>query len=79
MCEMLQLFVNTLTGGDKYSLLNRDNLMQPTEMKLSKKEKAYSQLFFVCLKFRPNFEHFEKKDDRHSLCISEITECKRSG
>ena len=46
MCEMLQLFVNTLTGGDKYSLLNRDNLMQLSEMKLSKKEKAYSQLFF---------------------------------
>ena len=26
------VFFNTLTGGQKYSLLNRDNLMQLTQM-----------------------------------------------
>ena len=26
-----------------------------------------------------NFEHLEIKDDPHSLCISEITDCKEDG
>ena len=26
-----------------------------------------------------NFEHFEKKDDPHSLCISKIRNCERRG
>ena len=32
ICKLLGLFVNTLTAKDKYSLLNRDNLMQPFQM-----------------------------------------------
>ena len=31
------LFVNTVTADDKYSLLKRDNLTQPIQMQLSKK------------------------------------------
>ena len=41
--KILRLFVNTLTANDKYSLLNRDNLTQPTEMHLSQKEKSFSK------------------------------------
>ena len=37
--------MNTLTAGHKFSPLNRDKLTQPTEMILSKKEKAFSQTF----------------------------------
>ena len=31
ICKILGLFINTLTADDKYSLLNRDNLMQPIQ------------------------------------------------
>ena len=41
--EILGLFVNTLTADDKYSLYNSKNLQQPIEMKLSKKERTFSQ------------------------------------
>ena len=35
--EFLGLFVNKLTADDKYSLRNSDNLWQPIQMQLSKK------------------------------------------
>ena len=37
ICKILGLFVDTLTTDDKYSFLNRDNLIQSIQMKLSKK------------------------------------------
>ena len=60
-CKDLRLFVNTLTADDKYSLLNRDNLMQPIQMHLSQKQKSFSELFCKFFKSRSNFEHFLKK------------------
>ena len=33
-----ELFVNTFTTDDKYSLLNRENLTQPIHMQLSQKQ-----------------------------------------
>ena len=38
------------------------------------KEIIFSQFFAASLKWTSNFEHFEKKDDPHRLCIFEITE-----
>ena len=35
--KILRLFINILTADDKYSLLIRDNLEQPIQLKLSKK------------------------------------------
>ena len=46
ICTMLGTFVNTLTVDDKYSLLNRDNLLQHHQMQLSPKEKNFSDFFF---------------------------------
>ena len=43
-CKILRLkFVNkhTLTANDKYSVLNRDNLMQSIQMHLSQKQKKF--------------------------------------
>ena len=37
----LRFFVNILTIQDKYSPLNRDNLMQPTQTQLSLKQKMF--------------------------------------
>ena len=67
------MFVNTLTVDHKYSLLNRGDLTQPIQIVLSQKEKNFSEFFSSFLKGTLNFEHFQKKDDPHSRCISEIT------
>ena len=64
--KIVRLFVNTLTVNDKHYLLNRDNLTQPIQMQLSKKQKNFSESFFRFLKSILNFKHLPKKDDPHS-------------
>ena len=73
LCKILGLFVNTLTDVGKYSLLYRDILTQQIQIQLSQKPKTFSQLFSGILKPTLNFEHFQKKDDPHSRCCSQIT------
>ena len=73
LCTILRLFVNILTADDKYSLINRGNFTQPIQILLSKKQKTFSEFFSSFFKCTLNFEHFEKKDNPHSRCISEIT------
>ena len=43
-------------------------------MQLSQNQKTFFEFFVGFLKFRLNFEHFLKKDDRHSFYISEWTD-----
>ena len=65
--KIVRLFVNTLTGDEKYSLLNRDNLAEAAiQILLSEKQKAFCNCFFAFLKFRLNFENFPERDDPHS-------------
>ena len=66
ICKVLRVLVNTLTADDKYSLLNRDNLTQPTQMQFSRKGEIFSEVFLTFLTFRLNFEHFPKKGDPHN-------------
>ena len=73
LCKILKLLVKTLTDDEKYSLLYRDNLMQPIQILLSQKQKIFSEFFSAFLKSTLNFEHFQQKDDPHSRCISQIT------
>ena len=68
-----------MSAVDKCSLPNRDNLMQPIHMQLSEKIKAFSRFFNVFSKSRLRFEYFQKKDDAHSLFISEATACEKHG
>ena len=72
LCKILRLFVNTLTDDDKCFLLYRDNLTQPIQILLSQKQNALYQFFSAFLKSTLNFEHFGKKDDPPSRCISQI-------
>ena len=44
--KILRLFVKIFTANDKYSLLNRDNLMQLIQMQLSQKSKSFLNFFF---------------------------------
>ena len=76
--EILGLFLNTVTANDKYSLHNREKLQEPIQMLLWNKQKTFSAFFAPFLKSTSNLEHFERKDDPHSLSILEITDCKRS-
>ena len=68
--ENLELFVNTLTANDKYFSCNGENLLQAIQLQLLIKEK----FFFYFIKSTSNLKHFEKRDDCHNLCISEITD-----
>ena len=77
LCKFLRLLVKTLTDDEKYSLLYRENLIQPIQILLSRKGKTFSELFSAFLKSTLNFEHFQKKDDPHSRCISQITASKK--
>ena len=61
-----RLFVNIPTVDDKHYLLNRDNLTQPIQMQLCKKQKAFSEISLAFLNSLLNFKHFRKKDDPHS-------------
>ena len=73
LCKFLRLLVKTLFDDEKYSLLYRENLTQPIQILLSHKRKTFSQFFSAFLKSTLNFAHFQKKDDSHSRCISQIT------
>ena len=79
ICKSLRPFVNTMSAVDKCSLRNTDNLMQPIHIQLSQKLKTFSQLFSAFSKSRLNFEHFQKKDDAHTLFICEATACEKRG
>ena len=68
-----------MSAVDKCSLPYTDNSLQPIHNQLSQKLKTFSRLFPAFSKSRLNFEHFQKKDDAHSLFISEVTACEKRG
>ena len=68
-----------MSAVDKCSFPNRDNLMQPIHMQLSQKLKTFSDFLLAFSKSSLNFEHFQKKDDAHSLFICEATACEKRG
>ena len=76
-CQILGLLLNTLAADEKYPVLNRDNLTIPIEMQLSQEEKRFSPVLAALSKSSLNVEHFEKKDDPHRFCISEITDSQK--
>ena len=54
-------FLNTLTADDKYSLISKDNWMQPIRMHLSQKQNNFSEFLSGFLESPLYFEHFQKK------------------
>ena len=68
-----------MTAVDKCPLPNRDNLTQTIHKELSQKVNTFSQFFRAFSKSGLNFAHLEKKDDPHSLFISEATACENRG
>ena len=72
--EFLDVFINRLTADTRYPFQDCENLLLPFHMQLPEKPKAFSQLFDPFLESTSNFKHFERKDVRHSECVSEITD-----
>ena len=75
--KFLRPFLNTLTPNDKYSFNSKAKWMQNIQVHLFQKQKIFSQFFLPFFESGLNFEHFQKKDDPHSLCISEFTDHER--
>ena len=72
--KILGLLVNILATDEKYLLLHRENSRTPIQMQLSQNQNLFLSFFVSFLKSRLNFEHFDRKDDPHTFCISEITD-----
>ena len=72
--ETLGLFVNTLTVDNNSSLCNSENLQQPIQMTLSKKQKPFLNFLLHFWNLNQILNILEKKDDPHGLYISEITD-----
>ena len=79
ICKILRLFVNTFSAVDKYCLPNREYLTQPIQVQLSQKQKTFPWFFSAFSESKSNFEPFQRKDDSHSLLISEATACGKHG
>ena len=59
--KILRLFVDTFTVDDNHYPLNRENLTEPIQMQLSKKQKTFSEIYFSFLNSLLNFKHWQKK------------------
>ena len=76
--EVLGQFVNTMTAVYNYFRWNLENLRQQVQTLISQKVKTFSLFFIPSLKSTLNLEYFEKKDQSHSLSITEINNCRTS-
>ena len=61
-----------------YFRQNVENLLQQVQTQISLKPKSFSGFFIATLKSTLNLEYFEKKDESHSLSVTEINNCKTS-
>ena len=67
-----------MTADYIYFRQNVENLQQQVQTQISLKPKTFSGFFIASLKSTLNLEYFDKKDESHSLSITEINNCKTS-
>ena len=67
-----------MTADYMYFRQNVENLQQQVQTQISLKPKTFSGFFIASLKSTLNLEYFDKKDESHSLSITEINNCKTS-
>ena len=65
-----------MTADYMYFRQNVENLPQQFQTQISLKPKTFSGFFIASLKSTLNLEYFDKKDESHSLSITEINNCK---
>ena len=73
------MFRNTLAANDQYLLRGSVSFSSPIQRQLSLKPTVFSDFSVPFLESTSDIKHFEKKDDRHSYFISEITDCETVG
>ena len=76
--EVLGQFVNTMTAVYYYFRKNLENLPHQVQTQISLKQKPFSAFSIALMKSTLNLQYFEKKDQSHSLSITEINNCKTS-
>ena len=76
-CEILRLFLNTLTPDDKYSRRYMKIFWQQLQTTSYQKRKNLCGLFMAFLKCAWNLEHSQKKEEYPSLIITEIIASER--
>ena len=67
ICKLFRPFVNTFTAHHKYCVLNKQYLLHPIHMKITQKQKTFSEFFSAFSKSGWNFEHIQKKRWHSSL------------
>ena len=67
-----------MTAVYYYFRENLENLLHQVQTQISLKQKTFSLFFIALMKSTLNLEYFEKKDQSHSLSITEINNCKTS-
>ena len=65
--EILGLYLNTLTAGDKNFCYYRENFEQRIQKQLSKKPKVCPPSFIIFLKSAYFFKDFETKNESYIL------------
>ena len=65
-----------MTADYMYFRQNVENLPQQVQTQISLKPKTFSGFFIASLNSTLNLEYFDKKDESHSLSITEINNCK---
>ena len=68
-----------MSAGDKCSLANTDNLMEPIHRQLYQKLKNFLNFFQDFQNLGEILNIFKKKDDAQSLFICEATACEKLG
>ena len=76
---IIGLFAKTWTAQYKYPVPDCGNLLFPIQIQLSEKQKSFSRFFIPFIESPSNFEHFQKKENPHSECISEFNDRVRLG
>ena len=71
-CEILRLFLNTLTPDELYSRRNMQIFWQQLETTSSQKGRPLCRFFIACSKCAWNLEHSEKKEEYPRLITTEI-------
>ena len=66
------MFANTSTADDKYSFRNMQNFLQQLQTLFLKNGRLILDFFIEILKYAWNLKDLHKKDECHSLIISEV-------
>ena len=78
-CEILRLFVKTLTADENYSRQQYAEFTATISNAIISEKKDFFWFLIAILKCAQNLEHFQKKNEYPSLIISGIIDAERRG